>query len=75
MHLRVAAAVVKVAQNHDSDVTVKCNGCPGANACSILELISLGASCGTHIEVIANGSDENAVIEALVEVFEQGSGI
>ena len=67
--------MVKVAQNHDAMVKIKCDGCPDANACSILELISLGANNGVRIEVIADGPDENTVIDALVEVFENGTGI
>ena len=73
--MRVAADVVKVTRNHNSVVKIKCNGCPGVNACSILELLTLGAAPGANIEVIADGQDEDAVIEELAEVFDQGSGI
>jgi phosphocarrier protein HPr len=75
LHARVAATVAKTALSHESTVHIRCQGCPCANACSILELLRLGAAAGAHLEVTADGPDENAVIEALAEVFEQGGGV
>ena len=75
LHARVAARIVKVVSNHDSEVHIRCGKCPRARACSILELITLGASEGTRIEVTAEGPDEDEVVEALEGVFEGGGGV
>ncbi len=75
LHLRVAAQVVQAAQRHHSQLRIGCEGCPRANACSIFELLKLGASRGTPLEIEADGPDEDAALRALAEVFEAGSGI
>ena len=75
LHLRVAAQIVKAVNNHQSAVHIRCEGCPRANACSIFELLKLGASRGTPLEVTADGPDEEATLIALSEVFDGGGGI
>ena len=75
LHLRVAARIVKAMGHHRSTVHVRCEGCPRANACSIFELLKLGASKGTALEIVAEGPDEEAALRALAEVFGEGSGI
>ena len=75
LHARVAAKVVKLARDHESSVRILCDGCPCANACSILDLMRLGAGVGTRLEVVAEGPDEDAVVEALTGVFREGGGI
>ena len=75
LHLRVAGQVVKAAQRHQSRLHVTCEGCTRANACSILELLTLGASRGTPLEIVAEGPDEDAALRALAEVFKEGEGI
>lgn len=75
LHLRVAAQIVKAARRHQSRLHVTCEGCSRANACSIMELLTLGASRGTPLEIVAEGPDEDAALQALSEVFEEGAGI
>jgi len=75
LHLRVAAQVVKQVNEHHSSVHIRCKGCPHANACSIFELLKLGAAKGTTLEMVAEGPDEEATLQALTEVFDEGSGI
>ena len=75
LHLRVAAQIVQEMQQHLSTVHVQCAGCPRANACSIFELLKLGASKGTPLEIVAEGPDEDATLRALAEVFGEGAGI
>lgn len=75
LHLRVASRIAKLAQASPASVRVGCEGCPQANACSVLELLMLGATAGTTLEVEAEGPDEAAVLQAVSEVFEQGGGI
>lgn len=39
---------------------------------SLLGVLSLGIIGGTHIKIIADGSDEQAAVEALVKLIESG---
>jgi len=75
LHLRVAARIVKEVQHHQSVVHIRCKGCPHANACSIFELLKLGAAQGTPLEIVAEGPDEDAALRALSTVFDEGAGI
>ena len=76
LHLRVASSVAGVALKHRKTyVQLSCDNCRNANACSILELLTLGAGKGTHLEIVADGPDEADVITALTEIFDQGAGI
>lgn len=75
LHARVAARIVKLAQKHEAEVHVHCDGCPRANACSILELLRLGAGFGTRLQVVAVGPDEESAVNALTDVFRDGDGI
>jgi len=75
LHLRVAAQIVKEVEQRQSEVHIRCKGCPHADACSIFDLIRLGAVEGTPIEVQAEGPDEEATLEALSTVFGNGGGI
>ena len=75
LHLRVAARIVQKARQHKSALHLRCAGCPRANACSIMELLKLGAAKGTSVEVVADGPDEDAALAALSDVFGDGAGI
>jgi phosphocarrier protein HPr len=75
LHARVAASVVKIVREHESEVFIRCGDCPKASACSILALITLGAQEGSRVEIMAEGPDEAAVMEALEGVFEGGGGV
>lgn len=75
VHARVAARVATLAREHQSIVHVHCAGCPRANACSIMQLLCLGAGAGTRLRVVAEGPDEDAVVDAVTGVFRDGDGI
>ena len=75
LHLRVAAAIVSEVERRKSTVHMQCAGCPRANACSIMELLMLGAVRGTPVEVSAEGPDEEATIQAVTGYFTDGEGI
>ncbi len=75
LHLRVAAKVVKEVSRHQSQVHIRCQNCPRANACSIFELLQLGAGPGTQLDIQADGPDEDSTLQALADVFETGGGI
>jgi phosphotransferase system HPr (HPr) family protein len=72
----VAAAVAKVAHGHkNSKIHICCGNCQRANACSVLEILTLGVANGSLLEIVADGPDEEAVIEKLRGLFENGGGI
>ena len=76
LHLRVASAVAGVAREHKTTaIHVSCGNCRRADACSVLELLTLEANRGTHLEIIADGPDETCVMAALARIFENGDGI
>jgi phosphocarrier protein HPr len=75
LHLRVAAGIVKEVQQHRCKVHFRCEGCPLADACSIFDLLKLGAAKGTSIEVSVEGPDEDAMLLALEGRFVAGAGI
>jgi phosphotransferase system HPr (HPr) family protein len=75
LHLRVASKVAKIAQRAGGDVHICCEGCPRVNACSVLDLLTLGAAAGTPLEIVAECPDEDQVVRELSDVFEAGGGI
>jgi len=75
LHLRVASHIAKIAQASSATIRVGCEGCPQTNACSVLQLLMLGATVGTTLEIAAEGPGEETVLDALADVFEHGGGI
>jgi phosphocarrier protein HPr len=75
LHARVAASVVRLVKDRDSTVQIRCKGCAPANACSVMELLMLGAGQGARLQIVADGPDEDAAVEAVAGVFADGSGI
>ena len=74
LHLRVAAQIVQEVEHHQSEVHIRCKGCPYANACSIFDLLRLGAVEGTPLEILAEGPDEEATLNDLHAVFDEKPG-
>jgi phosphocarrier protein HPr len=75
LHLRVAGEIVKLVKSHDCQLSLSCNGCKHANACSILQLLSLEATKGTTVSVQAEGPDAEAVLDELSSLLGDGAGI
>ena len=76
LHLRVASSVVDVArENRETMVHLTCGNCRKAKACSVLELLTLEASRGTHLKIVADGPTEIRVVDELTRIFEHGDGI
>lgn len=75
LHLRVASSIAKIALASTATGRVGCEGCPQASACSVLQLLMLGATAGTTLEIAAEGPGEETLLAALADVFEQGGGI
>jgi phosphocarrier protein len=73
LHLRAAAAFVKMADRFESDVTLM-RGDQEANGKSIIALATLGAWKGTELRIVAQGSDASDAVAALVGLVEEGFG-
>lgn len=69
LHARAATKLVKCCQPYHAKVTV-CRGLQQAEASNIMALLMLGAPCGTELEVLAEGEDAEAVLEAIEALFE-----
>jgi phosphocarrier protein len=73
LHLRAAAAFVKLAERFQSDVTLERDG-QSANGKSIIALVTLAATKGTTVRVTASGADAQAAVEALSALVQDRFG-
>jgi phosphotransferase system HPr (HPr) family protein len=79
LHARAAAKLVRVASGFHSKVLLKRIDHPGggnvsADAKSILSVLMLAASCGTELQASAEGIDEEAAMNAIDRLFDEGFG-
>lgn len=74
MHLRVAARVVNASKRYKSKILL-CHKCKFADACSILELVSLAVTKSSEIAVVAEGPDEKEAVKEIGQLFIDGAGI
>jgi phosphocarrier protein HPr len=73
LHLRAAAAFVKVAERYKSDVSLERDG-TRANGKSIIALVTLAASLGTSVKIVAEGPDAVDAVGALAKLVEDRFG-
>lgn len=70
LHARAAANLVRVAGRFQSTLTLhRLDGDVEADAKSILEILTLAASRGTKLRIVAHGVDEQEALEAVVGLF------
>jgi phosphocarrier protein len=69
IHARPAALLVQATKDYKSAIYFE-KGQDRINAKSIMGVITLGASYGTEIKIIAEGEDEQAAVQTLVRIFE-----
>jgi len=75
LHLRVAGEIVKLVKSHECKLSLSCDGCKNVNACSIIQLLTLGATKGTKVEAHAEGPDADIVMDELSGILGDGAGI
>jgi phosphocarrier protein len=68
LHMRPADKFVKLALRFQAEIRVTHNG-NEFNGKSILDLTSVGAECGTRLELEARGPDAEEAIAALAELI------
>ena len=70
LHARAAANLVRVASQFQSTLTLqRLDGNAEADAKSILSILTLAASRGTDLKIVANGVDEEEALDALIGLF------
>ena len=69
VHLRLAAAVVRLMQSHQAHVVLK-SGSVVSNARSMMGILTLGAAQGRTITVVADGEDEEVALEKIGRILE-----
>jgi phosphotransferase system HPr (HPr) family protein len=73
LHARPSSAVARLAMRFDAKVTLVWKTYK-ANAASILELLSLGASSGDSVEIEASGAQAEEALLAVSELIEHRFG-
>ena len=68
LHARAAAKVVHTANQFSSSIVIRAND-EEVNAKSILGLLTLAASKGTRVTVIADGEDDGEAVRTLIELI------
>lgn len=69
LHARPAGVLVKKASEFTSNITLEKGG-KSIDAKRLLAVLSLGAKQGDEITVVADGSDEDAALEAIKTLIE-----
>jgi phosphocarrier protein len=69
IHARPSAILVQTTKNFKSNIYMEKNG-DRINAKSIMGIITLGASYGTVLKIVADGEDEEDAVETIVRLFE-----
>ena len=73
MHIRPAGVFVKAAAPFKSNIEIQFKN-KKVNGKSVMILMSLGAKKGDEITLITNGVDEEAAMNALGQIIEDGFG-
>ena len=69
LHMRAAARLVQVARKFHSRILVRL-GSQVADARSIMSIMILAASLGSHLNIEADGDDEHEAIQAMEAYFD-----
>jgi len=69
IHARPAAVLVQAAKDFKANIYLE-KGKNRINAKSIMGILTLAASYGTELKLIAEGEDEQAAVETIVHLFE-----
>lgn len=73
LHARPAALLVSTASKYESEVYLTKDDLR-VNGKSIMGVMMLAAEKGTELQIEANGSDEEQVVDEMLKVIEAGFG-
>ena len=72
LHARASTALVKTAAQYESEVRLgREGGDDFVDAKSILGIMSMGAECGAHLCLKAEGADATDALDAIIDLFER----
>lgn len=74
LHLRPAGIFCQEAMKYQSRVTFRYGDSGTANAKSVLSVLGACVRSGDEIELVCDGEDEQAALEALVLLIDDGFG-
>ena len=74
LHARPASDFVLLAKKYESKITICKEGGEQVNAKSMVRLLAECIGQGTKVEIAAEGNDEQAAVDALVALVENGFG-
>jgi len=69
IHARPAAVLVQAAKDFSSNIYFE-KGRDRINAKSIMGILTLAATYGTELNIIAEGEDEEQAVQTMVRLFE-----
>jgi phosphocarrier protein HPr len=69
IHARPAAVLVQSAKDFNSNIFFE-KGSDRINAKSIMGILTLAATYGTELKIIAEGEDEEQAVQTIVRLFE-----
>ena len=70
IHARPASMIVQCAQRFESSIWIEASKNVRINAKSIMNILTLGAVCGTTLVIAAEGPDETEAAAELAGLFE-----
>ena len=73
LHLRPAGVLSQAAMKFKCDVIIEC-GEKRIVAKSVLNVMAAGIKCGTEINLICDGEDEEEAMKSMSEAIESGLG-
>lgn len=71
MHARPCHAIVALALEYESELTLSCEG-REVNGKSIIHLMTLGAAAGSDVQLTARGADAEALLDRLERLIASG---
>ena len=74
MHMRPAGMIAKAVKAYpDTEVILKANG-KDIKAKAVMQIMAAELKKGTEVEIVANGTQEQAALDELAKMFEDGFG-
>ena len=70
LHARAAAKLVKLSSSFESSIDIQKED-QRVNSKSIMGVMMLAASCGSHVTLYVDGPDEEAAAEAITDLIER----
>ncbi|MDE6312523.1 MAG: HPr family phosphocarrier protein [Lachnospiraceae bacterium] len=74
LHMRPAGVLAQAMNKHkECDVKLNVNG-KSINGKAVMQIMSAGIKCGSTVEIVCDGAEEQAVLDEAVAMFESGFG-